>query len=64
MLEIKKLQENEEKELNQKFNTGTSWIEEDMSQMNHEADIVYSKNITFVSQKEMNTTYKSQTTKS
>ena len=64
MLEIIKQQEKEAKELNEQVNTGTSFIEEQMSQNNKEADIIYFKNITFDSQKEINATYKIQTGKS
>ena len=64
MLEIIKQQEKEEKELNQRVNTGTSWIEEQMSQMIKEADIDYSKNITFDAQKNINANYKFQSVKS
>ena len=64
MLEIIKQQEKEEKELNQRVNTGTSWIEEQMSQMIKEADIAYSKNITFDAQKNINANYKFQSVKS
>ena len=64
MLEIIKQQEKEEKELNQRVNTGTSWIEEQMSQMIKEADIAYSKNITFDAQKNINANYKYQSGKS
>ena len=60
MLEIMKQQEKEAKELNEQVNAGTSFIEEQMSQMNKEADIIYYKNITFDPQKEINATYKIQ----
>ena len=64
MLEIIKQQEKEEKELNQRVNTGTSFIEEQMSQMIKEADVAFSKNITYDAQKDINTNYKYQSGKS
>ena len=64
MLEIIKEQEKEEKELNQRINTDTSWTEEEMSQMISEANTTYSENINFNAQKAIKENFQYQTGKS
>ena len=51
ILEINKQQEKEEKELNQRINMGTSWIEEQMSQMITEENAIYSIGMNYNAQK-------------
>ena len=60
MLEIIKQQEKEEKELNQRINIDTSWIEEQMSQMITEANTTYSKKINFNAQKAIKANFQIQ----
>ena len=64
MLELIKEQEKEEKELNQRINTDTSWTEEEMSQMISEANAAYSENINFNAQKAIKENFQFQTGKS
>ena len=60
MYEIINHQEEEEKQLNRRINTDTSWIEEQMSQMITEAEVIYSNNNNFDAQKSINAKFKCQ----
>ena len=60
MCEIINQQEEEEKKLNRRINADTSWIEEQMSQMITEAEIIYSNNNNFDAQKSINAKFKCQ----
>ena len=60
MYEIINHQEEEEKQLNRRINTDTSWIEEQMNQMITEADVIYSNNNNFDTQKLINAYFKCQ----
>ena len=60
MCEIINRQEEEEKQLNRRINTDTSWIEEQMSQMMTEADVTYSNSNNFDSQRIINANFKFQ----
>ena len=60
MFEIIKQQEKEDKELNQRINIGTNWIEEQMTQMISEANAIYSRNIDFNAQKTIKANFQFQ----